>query len=217
MSRINKQREILADIAPDFKRDGESAQEYILKKRDSIVSFIKNYVLNSKASGIVLGVSGGIDSFLVGALCADALVGSEKDLYLLILPKGEQSDYADALCATEQIKKIYDNAKIDTLSIEPAFLATVNEISSSKLFSDDIYLLANIQPRLRMVYQYALAKGMLVAGTDHATEAVTGFYTKYGDGGTDFNPIQELVKDDIYEMSKLYDVDKALVEKQPAA
>lgn len=212
-----KQRQILNDISPDFRRDRQGQEEYITAKKAQTVNFIRRYMKSAHAGGIVLGISGGIDSFLCGALCAQACGADGKQLYLVLLPNGAQSDLIDAQLCAQRIQEIYPETKCDTVQITQGYAGVISDLKGAQGFFEDVYTLGNLQPRLRMMYQYALAKGMLVAGTDHAAESITGFYTKYGDGGSDFNPLQELVKDDIYEMSKTYGAPKAVMEKQPAA
>ncbi len=212
-----KQREIISAIAPDFAREGESRAEYIERKKTQIVNWVAGYVKKCGTAGVVLGVSGGIDSFLAGSLCALAMAKLQKTLRLVILPNGEQADYKDALDSVEAIKKLYPQTVADTVSIGGGYEAAREALSAAAGFTPDAYTLGNLQPRLRMTYQYALAKNMLVIGTDHAAEAVTGFYTKYGDGGSDINPLQELLKDDIYEMSALFGAPEAVMKKRPAA
>lgn len=212
-----KQRVVLNDISPDFKRDNRTQEEYIAAKKSQTVDFIKRYLKSSGARGVVLGVSGGVDSFLCASLCAQACEEEGKQMYIVLLPNGVQSDFADAQECAQKIMENSPGVMCDTVSIAGGYEGAVSDLAGAQGFHRDAYTLGNLQPRLRMMYQYALAKGMLVAGTDHATEAITGFYTKYGDGGSDFNPLQELVKDDIYAMSKTYGAPKAVMEKQPAA
>ncbi|MEA5004684.1 MAG: NAD(+) synthase [Christensenella sp.] len=212
-----KQRLILNDISPDFKRDTQTSEEYIEKKKKQSIAFVEHYLEWSGAKGIVLGMSGGVDSFLVGALCAVACGNTNRKLHLVLLPNGQQSDIGDAHACAKRIVEINPQTVCDSVSIAGGYAGAVSDLKGATGFSGDVYTLGNLQPRLRMMYQYALSKGMLVAGTDHATESITGFYTKYGDGGSDINPIQELVKDDIYEMSKMFGVPEAVLKKQPAA
>ena len=212
-----KQRQILNDISPDFKRDNQEQEEYIAAKKAQTVDFVCRYLNRANAKGVVLGVSGGVDSFLCASLCAEACAAEGKQMYIVLLPNGVQGDFADAEACARRIMKLNPQTICDTVSIAGGYAGAVNDLKDAQGFSQDAYTLGNLQPRLRMMYQYALAKGMLVAGTDHATEAVTGFYTKYGDGGSDFNPLQELVKDDIYEMAKTYGAPQAVLQKQPAA
>lgn len=212
-----KQRQILNTLSPDFKRDGQGQEAYIRTKRAQTVDFVRRYLNRAHAGGVVLGVSGGIDSFLAAALCAQACAEEGKKMYIVLLPNGTQSDFEDAEACARQIRQINPQTVCDTVSIAGGYRGAVEDLSAAQGFSQDAYTLGNLQPRLRMMYQYALAKGMLVAGTDHATEAITGFYTKYGDGGSDFNPLQELVKDDIYDMAKTFGAPQAVLDKQPAA
>ncbi|MDL2237076.1 NAD(+) synthase [Christensenellaceae bacterium OttesenSCG-928-K19] len=212
-----KQRQIINDISPDFKRDKESQQDYIERKKQQTVEFVSGYVRQSGMEGLVLGVSGGVDSFLAGALCAQAMKQAGKKLHMVILPNGEQADYKDAQDSVNRILEIYPQAVADTISIRGGYDGAVADLGTVKGFSSDVYTLGNLQPRLRMMYQYALAKNMLVVGTDHAAESITGFYTKYGDGGTDINPLQELVKDDIYDMAASFGAPEEVLKKNPAA
>jgi NAD+ synthetase len=212
-----KQREILDDIAPDFARDNQTREDYIEQKKNAVVGFVKRYVPESGMDGVVLGISGGVDSFLTGALLACALREINKKLRLILLPNGRQPDYRDAVDCAQAICGLYPETEWDTVSIKGGYRAAVRDLEGKKGFLADKYTLGNLQPRIRMMYQYALAANMLVAGTDHAAEAVTGFYTKYGDGGSDINPIQELVKDDIYEMAASLGAPKNIMEKSPAA
>jgi NAD+ synthase len=212
-----KQRQILSDIWPDFRRDHQTQEEYLIRKKEVIVDYVKQYVEVSGARGVILGISGGVDSFLVGAIAAQAMRELSRELYLLILPYGLQDDYQDAEDSILRLRDIYPAAIADRVSIDTAYAGITADLATARGFSGDRYTLGNIQARLRMVYQYACAQGMLVAGTDHATEAVIGFYTKYGDGGTDFNPIQELIKDDIYTLAEQYGAPEAVLRKRPAA
>lgn len=212
-----RQRQILNDISPDFKRDHQTQEEYITQKRAQTVAFIRRYMEGAHAKGVVLGISGGIDSFLCGALCAEACAADAKRLYLVLLPNGLQADLADAEECARRIAEIYPQAECDTVSIAGGYAGAWADLKAASGFEGNARTLGNLQPRLRMVYQYALAKELLVAGTDHATESITGFYTKFGDGGSDFNPLQELVKDDIYAMSAAYGAPEAVMGKQPAA
>lgn len=212
-----KQRDILNQLSPDFARDGEAQSDYIDRKRVQILNFISEYTKRAHARGWVIGISGGIDSFLVGALLAMDARNSGAELIAVMLPNGHQSDIEDARECADVIAKIYPAVNVCTVNIHDAYIGMLDGLSESGLFQGDPYSTGNIQPRLRMVAQYAMARGLLVAGTDHASEAVTGFYTKYGDGGVDFNPIGQLIKDDIYDMSSRLGAPRAVMEKAPAA
>jgi len=212
-----KQRLVLNDIAPDFARDGQQQEDFLEKKQAEIIRFIQDYLEKSGAKGIVLGISGGVDSFVTGALCAKACAAQKKELYLCPLPNGRQTDYQDAADSVTAIEQLYLGLKKATINISGGYQGILDDMRGIELFQQNPYTLGNIQARLRMVYQYALASGMLVAGTDHASEGVTGFFTKYGDGGADIMPISELIKDDIYALAANLGAPQAVLEKQPAA
>lgn len=212
-----KQRRILNALAPNFARDGETEAAYLQRTQQQITEFIEKYLESARAEGAVIGISGGIDSFLVGALLAENFRKTKKRLIAVMLPNGVQADLEDAEACAARIRDIYPETEIETLNIGSAYEACVTALRDLGTAAPDLYTLGNLQPRLRMVYQYALAKNMLVAGTDHASEAVTGFYTKYGDGGVDFNPIGQMIKDDIYALSGQLGAPEAVMKKQPAA
>lgn len=210
-----KQRQILNELQPNFARDGQ--KDFLDRTEAEILRFIAEYTESAHAGGAVIGMSGGIDSFLVGALLARTCAERGWRLVAVMLPNGTQSDIQDAVACCDRIREIYSGAEVDTLNIGGAYEACVKALSGISGFTPDVYALGNLQPRLRMLYQYALAQGLLVAGTDHCSEAITGFYTKYGDGGTDFNPIGLLLKDDIYALSERLGAPGPVMDKRPAA
>lgn len=212
-----KQRDILNELAPDFARNGQSQEEYIAWKEEQIIRFIREYTESARADGWVIGISGGIDSFLAGALLAKAACGDRKKLLCVLLPNGEQKDLRDAQECAERISELYPDADVTTVNIGHGFAGALEDLDACPFFKRTPYSVGNLQPRLRMLYQYALAAGLLVCGTDHASEAITGFYTKYGDGGVDFNPLGQMVKDDIYAMSASLGAPRCVMDKAPAA
>lgn len=214
---VLKQRQILGALSPDFARDQETENDYLDRAQARITEFIDTYLASARSEGAVIGISGGIDSFLVGALLAGSFAKTKRRLIAVMLPNGVQSDLADAQACADRIQEIYPDTVVDTLNIGSAYEACVKTLENLDFFQSDLYALGNLQPRLRMLYQYALAKNMLVAGTDHASESVTGFYTKYGDGGVDFNPIGQMIKDDIYALSGRLGAPQPVMDKQPAA
>ncbi|TFD22055.1 ammonia-dependent NAD(+) synthetase [Cryobacterium sp. TMT4-10] len=161
------------------------------------VQFLVDYLVRTGAKGFVLGISGGQDSSLAGRLCQLAVehltAAGHPAIFLPVrLPYAVQRDEDDAQLALDFI-----NARSTiTFNIE----RTVNGVEAE--FADSLgwplpdFDKGNVKARVRMVAQYALAgsHGLLVVGTDHAAEAVTGFFTKYGDGGTDILPLTGLNK-----------------------
>ena len=132
-----KQRRILNDISPDFKRDTQTQEEYIARKKAQIIDFVKRYLTSSGAKGIVLGVSGGIDSFLVSALCAQACADIGRQMYIVLLPNGRQPDIDDARACAEQIKKINPNTMCDTVSIANGYAGAIKDLEGAQGFSRD--------------------------------------------------------------------------------
>jgi len=211
-----KQRKILNDITVDFARDGQSQEEYIEYKIATITEALADYLRITGLKGYILGLSGGVDSFVVGALAAEAVKAVGGTLILLLMPNGVQSDIADSIAARDVLLAM-DNVVAETISIENAYAGVVKDIENSEFYTGSKYALGNIQPRLRMVEQYALANGYLVLGTDHATESVTGYYTKHGDGAADFVPMEGLIKPDIYDIARHYNAPQSIIDKAPAA
>lgn len=164
-----------------------------------IINFIKEYTLHhNKIKTLVLGISGGQDSTLTGKLCQLAIkklntISHRKNykLVLLCLPYGKQIDSDDCQDAINFIKpKIILN-----INIKKSVLNTERALQKSGIHVSD-NMRENNKARERMKIQYNIASAYkgIVVGTDHASEAITGFFTKYGDGGTDINPISELNK-----------------------
>ncbi|MBN3196903.1 ammonia-dependent NAD(+) synthetase [Pectobacterium versatile] len=163
------------------------------------VDFLKNY-LNAHpfVTSLVLGISGGQDSTLTGKLCQTAITelrnetGNSRYQFIAVrLPYGVQADEADCQDAIAFIQP----DRVLTVNIKPAIEASEATLRAIGVEPSD-FVKGNEKARERMKAQYSIA-GMnagLVVGTDHAAEAVTGFFTKYGDGGTDINPIFRLNK-----------------------
>ncbi|WP_425551004.1 ammonia-dependent NAD(+) synthetase [Actinoallomurus oryzae] len=167
------------------------------------VDFLKEYLRSTSAKGYVLGISGGQDSTLAGKLCQLAAEelraeGHEATFVAVRLPYGVQADEHDAQIALAFIRP----DRSITVNIKPSADAAAAEaaLGMRELLGDEPklrdFVRGNIKARERMVIQYAIAGqlGLLVVGTDHAAEAVAGFFTKYGDGGVDITPLTGLTK-----------------------
>ncbi|MCL2900145.1 ammonia-dependent NAD(+) synthetase [Brenneria tiliae] len=163
------------------------------------VDFLKDYLTaHPFVKSLILGISGGQDSTLTGKLCQIAITelrnetGRQDYQFIAVrLPYGVQADEADCQDAIAFIKP----DKALTVNIKPAVQASEATLKAIGIELSD-FVKGNEKARERMKAQYSIA-GMnagLVVGTDHAAEAVTGFFTKYGDGGTDINPIFRLNK-----------------------
>ncbi|KAF0965413.1 ammonia-dependent NAD(+) synthetase [Rhodococcus sp. T7] len=167
------------------------------------VQFLKDYLLSTPAKGFVLGISGGQDSTLAGRLAQLAASelreeGHDAEFVAVRLPYGAQADESDAQVSLDFIGP--DRSVV--VNVKPGADATAKE--SSEALRDIIgdggelrdFVRGNIKARERMVIQYSIAGqlGYLVVGTDHAAEAITGFFTKFGDGGVDVTPLTGLSK-----------------------
>lgn len=184
------------------------------------IDFLKEYLAASGARGLVLGISGGQDSSLAGRLCQLAVEelaaeGRPARFVAVRLPYGVQRDEDDARLALDFIRPAevvdFDIAGgVDGLAAEYADAAGAPISDFGK---------GNVKARMRMVAQYALAgeAGLLVVGTDHAAEAVTGFFTKYGDGGADLLPLSGLTKRQGRALLQHLGAPERLYQKVPTA
>lgn len=186
------------------------------------VKFIQDYLQTTGMKTLVLGISGGQDSSLAGRLCQLAVEGLRQDTgdsdYQFIavrLPYGEQADEADAMSA---INDFIHPDKTERVNIKSATDAMVDELNKAGSQISD-FNKGNIKARERMIVQYAIAgeHGGAVVGTDHAAEAVTGFYTKFGDGGADLTPLSQLDKRQGRALMEYLKAPAHLYEKTPTA
>jgi NAD+ synthase len=161
------------------------------------VQFLADYLATTGAKGFVLGISGGQDSTLAGRLAQLAVekvrdAGGTASFIAVRLPYKVQQDADDAAAALEFIAP--DRAV--EVNIQNGVDGVEKDIEQAAGADVSDFNRGNIKARIRMVTQYALAghEGFLVIGTDHAAEAVTGFYTKFGDGAADILPLSGLTK-----------------------
>lgn len=186
------------------------------------VDFLKAYLKkNTFLKTYVLGISGGQDSTLAGKLTQMAIsemraeTGDDRYQFIAVrLPYGNQADESDAMAAI----KFMNADVIDRVDIQPATDAMVKALEANDLTISD-FNKGNIKARQRMIVQYGIAgeKAGAVVGTDHAAEAVTGFYTKYGDGGADIVPLWRLDKRQGKQLLAKLGAPEHLYEKVPTA
>ncbi|MDO4493217.1 MAG: NAD(+) synthase [Clostridia bacterium] len=175
-------------------------------------AFIRSILEDAGAAGIVYGNSGGKDSALVGALCKAACPNTVG----IILPCGSKQNYGsdrdDALLVAKHFG--IDVREIDLTAVKEAMLAAV---SPAAAVTDAAK--ANISPRLRMTSLYAVAQSenRLVAGTGNYSEYYAGYFTKWGDGAYDLNPIADLTVTEIYEFLRYLGCPARIIEKAPSA
>ncbi|MBL3700122.1 NH(3)-dependent NAD(+) synthetase [Leucobacter luti] len=170
--------------------------------------------------GFVLGISGGQDSSLAGRLAQLAVErlraeGRDAEFVAVRLPYAVQRDEDDAQLALAFIKP--DQAV--TVDIGPGTDGLVAQVSAAMGTPVTDFTRGNVKARMRMVAQYAIAgdRSLLVLGTDHAAEAITGFFTKFGDGAADVIPLSGLTKGQGAEMLRALDAPERLWEKVPTA
>lgn len=176
------------------------------------VAFIKETLSQSGAQGIVYGNSGGKDSALVGILCRMAC----DNLLCVMMPCGSKRNYEEDLSDAKLVAQRYSIPHI-TVDLTAVRESLTSAIEPSQKITDAA--LVNIAPRLRMTTLYAIAqsRGCLVAGTGNRSEAYMGYFTKWGDGAHDFNPIGDLTVREIYEFLKFLDAPREIIEKAPSA
>ncbi|NJE30245.1 NAD+ synthase [Thermococcus sp. 18S1] len=174
---------------------------------ERITGFIRESVDGAGADGVVVGISGGIDSATVAYLAAKAL-GKEKVLGL-IMPYYENRDLDDARLVCESLGIDYKVVNIKPIVDE--FERAVGGLDTKSR--------GNVMARTRMVLLYAHANAMnrLVLGTSNRSEVLTGYFTKWGDGASDYAPLINLYKTEVWEIAKLLGVPERIIEKKPSA
>lgn len=175
-------------------------------KIDYIVSWLKSYLNKTKMKGFIFGVSGGIDSALLAYILAKYF--PHNSLAYIMNIENNQQDINDGLLVVNSSK-----IKYKIIDLEPSFFEL------KKNLPNEIHILGNIKSRLRMITLYAFAQknDMLVLGTSNADEYYTGYFTKYGDSGSDLSPLVNLIKEDIYIAAKFLNVPDQILSKKPSA
>lgn len=176
------------------------------------VEYIRAYLKSSGARGIVYGNSGGKDSALVGILCKMAC----ENTVGIIMPCASKRNYGmdrdDGLEVAEKFG--IETRTVDLTPVREAELAALDGVTELTDMA-----IANIAPRLRMLTLYAVAhaEGRVVAGTGNASETYVGYFTKWGDGACDLNPIADLTVGEVYEFLEYLGCPRAIIEKAPSA
>ncbi len=165
---------------------------------------------NSGCTGIVIGLSGGVDSAVAAAFCCRA-IGADKVL-ALSLPSAvsNPADKEDAAALCTQL-----GMKHRVISIEPMLAA----FKTMPEFAESRYLLGNLMARIRMtvLYYHANRDHRLVCGTSNRSEYMLGYCTKYGDNAADFQPLVHLYKTQVYEMAREMGIPEPIITKTPSA
>lgn len=209
-------KSIIHDLHVQKQKTNETRKQFIERVILERSMFLKDYLIKTNSKGYVLGLSGGVDSFVASALVKKAGL----ELLSISLPYCEQNDMQDTISSALVLKPnrfIIHNIKS---SVDAQIDVMKKNIDFDSLPIDKQRLIkGNIMARERMIVQYSYASvyDYLVIGTDHATESITGFFTKWGDGACDIVPLSGLTKDVIYEMAVMLNAPKNLIEKAPTA
>lgn len=176
------------------------------------IAFIKERLSAAHSDGIVFGNSGGKDSALVGILCklaCDNTVG-------IIMPCSSKvnfgQDMTDGLAVAEQFD--IETRTVDLTALKALAVDTLSQGKPLNKSAD-----TNIAPRLRMLTLYTVGanENRLVAGTGNRCERYMGYFTKWGDGACDFNPIGDLTVSEVYEFLEYLNAPSSIIKKAPSA
>jgi len=180
------------------------------KTKDAIVEFIKSKVLESKTDGIVVGLSGGIDSTLIAHLACEA-VGND-NVFGIVMPSATTpaEDTVHGIEIAQRLGIKYKEIAIDSI---------LNEYLSVTQLDNDDLAIGNLKARIRMslLYYYANFKNYLVIGTGNRSEILIGYFTKHGDGACDMEPIGDLYKIEVFKLSEFLNVSEEILKKPPRA
>ena len=175
---------------------------------DNLVEWLRDSVKEANCKGIVYGLSGGVDSAVIAALSKLAF-GDESLAIMMPI----NSSFEDEIDAKLVIDKFNLNAiKVDLSRTYSEFVKVVEK-------GDNQMAYANVKPRLRMttLYYYAQLKGYLVVGTSNKSEFTVGYFTKYGDSGSDLMPLVDFTKKEIFELARYLKVPDKIIQKPPSA
>ena len=168
---------------------------------NKIIQEIRNFV---GTKNVFIGISGGIDSAVTAFLCVKAL--GKKRVFGVLIPYGRQNDISDSIAVVNQLNIKY-------------FQKDIKPIVDQFKIADNKYTIANIMARVRMtvLYAYANQKNGLVMGTTNKSEMAVGYFTNFGDGGSDIEPIAGLYKTEVFKLAKLLNVPQKIITKKPTA
>lgn len=182
------------------------------RETEKRVAFLKKALEQAGAKGFVYGNSGGKDSALVGILCRKAC----DNTLGVVMPCSSARNYGEDRDDGLEVARQFD---IETVEVDLTAVkeAEINAVSKVQTIAD--MAAGNIAPRLRMTTLYTIAqsRGCLVAGTGNRSEAYVGYFTKWGDGAYDINPIADLTVTEIYEFLRYLNAPANIISKAPSA
>jgi NAD+ synthase len=179
--------------------------------QDNISTWIRNYAESAGMRTLVVGISGGIDSAVVSALCARTGLNT----IAVTMPIRQRPDLHDLSMQQGQwLAERFDNVRHEIIDVTPVF-----DVFEARLNQyDNLLGMANSRSRLRMVTLYQIAQSTqgLVVGTGNKVEDFgVGFYTKYGDGGVDISPIGDCYKTQVWQMGRELGVLQEIIDAAP--
>jgi NAD+ synthase len=177
-----------------------------------LVAWLRARADEAGAVGAVVGISGGVDSATVAALCLRAF--PDATLGVVMPCHSDPRDLDDARTVAETL-----HLPLTTVVLDGVYDALVAALQTSAYYTDHRIALANLKPRLRMttLYYFANRLNRLVVGTGNRSELAVGYFTKYGDGGVDVLPLGALTKGEVQALARALGVPEAIVGRVPTA
>lgn len=179
----------------------------------TITNFISSYIRQSGTKGAVIGLSGGIDSTVSAYLSVKAL--GKENVFGILIPEKELTPPEDILDATEVAHILnIDFSVVEISEIIKLFYHSIPEVDKTNRLAT-----GNLKARIRMsiLYYYANLMNRIVVGTGNRTEILLGYFTKYGDGGVDIEPLGNLFKTQVKQIAHHLEVPYQIIEKPPSA
>lgn len=179
------------------------------KHIDDVVIWLRDKVKAANAKGVVFGLSGGIDSAVVAGI--SKLAFPEKSLGIIMPCNSNEKDEEHGRLVGNFLG--LNTKKVDLSNTYEIFLSSIDREK------ENLLALNNIKPRLRMttLYYYAQINNYLVLGCSNKSELYTGYFTKYGDSGSDLIPLGDFLKEEVYEIARHFKIPMEIINKKPSA
>jgi len=185
------------------------------KNITDMIEWLQLQVKKAHVNGLLVGVSGGLDSAVIACLIKRAF--PDDSLAVMMPLKSSEEDMRDALRIVEKID--IEHMTIDLTETHETLFTEIQKQFTACVETDNPLTDANLRARLRMSTLYTIAsqRNYMVVGTDNASEWFTGYFTKYGDGGVDILPLVEYTKHEVRQMAETLGVPQEIINKKPSA